>query len=77
MESSVCIDDRMKEMKVILLEIDLLNIGFLPFKTCMSFILELLELVYDICGFQYIMWSNAWIELAFSTPLKVFKEMLE
>ena len=25
------------------------------FKTCVSFILELLELVYDICGFQYIM----------------------
>ena len=55
MESFICIEDRMKEMKVILLEIDLLNIGFLPFKTCMSFILELLELVYDICGFQYIM----------------------
>ena len=45
MESSVCIEDRMKEMKVILLEIDLLNMGFLSFKTCMSSILDLLELV--------------------------------
>ena len=45
MESSVCIEDRMQEMKVILLESDLLNIGFLPFKTFMSFILDLLELV--------------------------------
>ena len=45
MESFICIEDRMKEMKVILLEIDLLDIGFLPFKACMSFILDLLELV--------------------------------
>ena len=42
MESSICIEDRMKEMKVILLEIDLLNTGF---KTCMSFTLDSLELV--------------------------------
>ena len=39
-ESSVWVEDRMKEIRVILLEIDLITIGFLPLNTCVIFILH-------------------------------------